>query len=230
MLPSYYPIIFGIIFFLSHYIGDKIHDNHRPKILLLSVGISLAYIFLYLMPEAITFNLNSAKLLPGFMLLGIMLSRVSEMHIRRHRSPATIKKELKNIHSTALFGYNLIVGMLIMEFSKIGVAAALLFFLPALFHSAAGSMSISGIHKSVTDSAPMKILLSSSTLLGIFIAGLFSLSAPIFGAILGLTIGVMLYSVMRDAVPWETVKNAQYFILGILLYALAIEAGMLFLA
>ena len=110
----------------------------------------------------------------------------------------------------------------------VGHRSKLLFFVPSLFRAAVGSASLSGMHGSVTGSVHAKALLSSSAVFGIIIAGAVEISAPLFGAVLGLATGIMLYAVMQDSAPAEIMKNVRHFILGILLYAIAIECVAFF--
>jgi hypothetical protein len=218
---EYYPIILGVLLLLAHYASDKIHVKHKTRLVSFSVGLSVTYIFLYLLPE--TINLGIPKIVFGSMLIGFALSRIVEIHAFHHKSLDLMKKELREIHSSMFFTYNFIIGMLILEFFKISLANALLFVVPLFLHAMVNSISINEIHSSIMNNKSVKLFLSASTLAGIIAAYFITISTPVFAAALGIVAGIFLYTVIRDSMPREKNANAWYFAFGIILYYLIIE-------
>lgn len=218
---SLFPILLGIAFLAAHLISDKIHLKHKPALMSFSVGISLAYIFLYLFPEMLQTSRFDSIAVFSSVLLGIAATRLVEIHVWKHRSKSILRKELKEVHAAAFFLYHFVIGMVLFELLRFSVAGGILFFLPALLHSAVSSTSLKEIHDEIRSGAS-KVLLALSTLLGISMMYIVSVPASAHSILLGFVVGVLLYIVMRDSMPKETNGKPLYFLAGILLYAMLI--------
>ncbi len=215
------PILLGVLFLIAHLISDKIHIRHQPMLTSFSVGISLAYIFLYLFPEMLQASRFDSMSVFSSVLLGIAIIRLVEIHVWKHRSKAVLKKELKEVHAVSFFIYHFVIGMVLFELLKFSVIGGILFFLPALLHSAVSSTSLKEIHDEIRAGAS-RVLLALSTLLGISIMYFVSVPASAHSILLGFVVGVLLYIVMRDSMPKESAGKPLHFLAGILLYALLI--------
>lgn len=219
------PFVLGVILFIAHYFSRSIHVRHRAALLSFSVGVSLGYVFLYLLPEIVSFAAGYERGMFAAILAGLAVTRVAEIHVRRHKRPDVMRKELREVHSAGFLVYSFVTGMLISEFFALSAAASFLFFVPLVFHAIAGSASINEIHQSLTENRKVKAMLSVSPLAGITAGYFFSLSGALFAAVLGLIVGIMLYIVMRDSMPKESQGRPGYFLAGILLCYMLIEAS-----
>ncbi len=210
-------IAFGAILFLVHYFSGSIHVRHRAALLSFSVGVSLSYVFLYLIPESVSLAVNQNTVFT-LVLAGLTAMRIIEGHAKKHRSAPLARRELRNIHTAGFAAYGLLMGIIISGLYSISPKAGFLLFFASLFHSVAGSASMAGIHESVTKSGAARALLSAPPLLGIAANILVPIQINLLSAALGGIIGVMLYVVMRDMMPAESKGRPGYFVGGILAF------------
>nr|NIO19738.1 hypothetical protein [Candidatus Aenigmarchaeota archaeon] len=120
------------------------------------------------------------------------------------------------------FVYHFVIGILLVELVTINFISGLLFFIPILFHTAVSSASLKGIHVSIRERIILKIILSCSTLFGVLLAYSVLIPLNVLHALLGFIVGSLLYIVIRDSIPKETVGKAIYFVLGVVVYTLII--------
>jgi zinc transporter ZupT len=214
-----YPILFGLILFFTHILSDRIHFSHKNRIVSFSVGTAITYVFLYLLPEVV----RGTYLVFVFMLIGLIIVRMVEIHVHRHKSRKIFKRESRETHSIIFFLYHFLIGIVLFEFSTTDLANGLLFFFPVFLHTAVSSVSFSEIHRSVKEVYAAKILLSASTLFGVIVALLFDIIPVAFDVMLGIVAGSMLYIVVRDSMPNEERAKPGYFLMGVLIYVIIIE-------
>ncbi|MBI4014860.1 MAG: hypothetical protein HY365_02815 [Candidatus Aenigmarchaeota archaeon] len=222
-----YPLALGSVLFAAHYFSGKIGVRHRTALLSFSVGVSLAYVFLYLIPESISLAGLHEKHVFLFMLIGIAAARLVDVHIKRHARPL-LRKEVRELHSAGFATYGFFTGVLISGLYAISATAAFLLFAATLFHSVAGSASINEIHASMSRNAAARAALSAAPLIGAAAGQFFTLSPVTFSAVLGAIVGIMLYVVIRDTMPDEKKSMPGYFAAGILAFYVAMELAAAF--
>jgi len=218
MAIEYLPIIFGIASILVHLISERIHIKHKERLISFSIGVSLTYIFLYLFPEIISTGRFNTSIVFSFVLAGIVIIRLVEIHIWKHKSIAVLRRELKQSHSLVFFIYHFVTGMILFELLKFNTTAGVLFSIPILLHTGVSSLSMQEIHGSIRTKGIYKIILSLSTALGIGIMYFINTPYTTIDILFGLVIGAMLYIVMRDAMPKAREAKPREFLSGILFY------------
>lgn len=219
------PVVLGLVLAVVHYFSDKIHPEDpviRHKLVSFVAGISITYIFLLLLPEVYAGVESLNKFLFLFILAGFACFHLIEKHIYQHESKEILHEELRIAHSAMFFFYHLVIGILLVEMVNINAVGGILFFVPILFHTAVSSASLKGVHISIRERIMLKIVLSCSTLFGVLIAYFVMVPSHILHALLGFVVGSLLYVVIRDSIPKETVGKAIYFVLGVVVYALII--------
>lgn len=219
------PVIFGIIMCVVHYYSDYIGQKlarHKTKWLSFASGISIAYLFLVLFPELYKGVQSLSKLVFIYVLIGFVMFHLTEKYIYQHAKRNQIMREIKEAHSITFFIYHLIVGIVIVRLTGMDAMVGLLFFMPLALHTAVGNLSLREIHKTVTENNLIRIFLSLSTLIGIFIAYYMEIRATVFYALLAFIIGAFLYIVIREEIPKERQGKPAYFITGLVLYLLII--------
>jgi zinc transporter ZupT len=222
MVLSFLPIVFGIVFMITHLISERIHFQHKERIISFSIGVSLTYIFVQLFPEIIQKSRFDETIIFFFVLIGIIIIRLIEIHAYKHRKKKILKKELKEVHSITFFAYHFVTGMLLFEFLKISLIDGILFFIPLLMHSSVSSTSLNEIHGSIRTVGIYKIVLSLSTLIGVFVMYFISPPPFTFDVLLGIVIGALIYIVMRDAMPKARKARPKEFLAGVLFYSFII--------
>lgn len=218
-------IIYGVLLALLHYFSEKIEPSDiikKNKLLSFIAGISITYIFLFLMPKLYSAVEIFHESLFLFVLGGFAIFHLIEKHIYQHESKEKLHDELRLAHSLLFFVYHFVIGILLFELAEIGGIKSYLFFVLIALYTAVSSTSLKGIHVKIRGRRALKIILSCSTLLGVMAASFFLVPPNVLQALLGFMVGSILYVVVRDSVPRETEGKALYFVLGVLIYSVLI--------
>ncbi|MDP7324481.1 MAG: hypothetical protein QF632_06995 [Candidatus Woesearchaeota archaeon] len=215
-------IIFGILMAIAIYFSEKFttkFSEHHVRMLSLSAGISITYIFLDLFPQFNASVIATDQRLFLSVLVGFVLLHLVEKHIYQHTSKDVRKRELALADSSISFIYHFIIGMLIVYLTNQSAVSGVLFFLPILFYSTLSTLPVDP-----TSDTTVRLILSSSTLLGILFATYLAtdISPVVNFSLLGLVIGVLLYTTIRHGIPQGKAGKPVYFVLGVMFYALLI--------
>jgi len=209
-------ILYGVILAFIHYFNDdiviRVH-KYRNEIISLGAGVSIAYIFLILFPELYrTGEVNHYVFI--FLLFGFTIFHLAEKHIYQQKSKEKILREKKIVHSVAFFVYQFLLGITLYYITLSGFMPGLLFFIPIAFHSIMSNIALTEIHHYIKEKRPYRIILSSSTLLGIIVAEALKITTAGFSLVLSFIIGALVYIVIRDTMPKEQKSKSPYFLLG----------------
>lgn len=213
-------VFFGLLIVLAHFFSGRI-PKKSGKFLSFATGISVTYIFLYLMPE-VMMSTTSHSLI--FVLLGFSVLRVLEIHIHRHHSLSIMKRELKELHASIFFIYHFFLGVVLYNILGSNILGGALFFFPLLFHTTISSASLVEMDKKISG-IRLRLVLSLSTLVGITISILVRIPHIVDAVVLGFITGALLYVIIRDSMPKETRAQPSYFLLGVILYTVLITVG-----
>ncbi|MEE9379610.1 MAG: hypothetical protein V3V33_16415 [Candidatus Lokiarchaeia archaeon] len=140
-----------------------------------------------------------------------------------------INEHLDNLHGYVNLVYHLIVGIILFELLTYDLAAAILFFVFALFKALTSKTSndiqlFPGIEVNEEINIPLyqKIIASSAGLLGVFIGLLlnviFHLPMEIIFFLFSCISGVILYTIIREVLPENESGRPLYFLLGIIIF------------
>ena len=210
--------IFGILMLIAHFTSDKIHIRHKNMLLSFSAGVSITYMFLHLLPRTFL----GEEIIYIFFLTGFVAIRMIEVHIRKNTSFKNYLHKETDIHAAIIFMYHIFIGIVAFDIISEGILQGVLFFFPILLYSMINSVSTKKIHKSRKEGIWRKIVLSSSTLIGITISVFIQLPFIVYDALLGFIIGSMLYIILTDSTPKITEDIPKYFVAGILIYTVLI--------
>ncbi len=140
-----------------------------------------------------------------------------------------INEHLDNLHGYVNLVYHLIVGIILFELLTYDLAAAILFFVFALFKALTSKTSndiqlFPGIEVNEEINIPLyqKIIASSAGLLGVFIGlilnVIFHLPMEIIFFLFSCISGVILYTIIREVLPENESGRPLYFLLGIIIF------------
>lgn len=202
-------LIVGAILAIAHYLSELVHIRHKSRIISLAAGVSISYILLFLFPEFPSMELFLSTL------IGFSIVHVIHNHVQKHRS-STFRKEMMNVHASAFFFYYVVIGITIVNIERFGIISLVLFSIPVALHTVASSTSLFEIHRDLKKNKSLAMLLASSTLLGIIIASMISFPEIIYQALLGISIGSLLYIVIRDNIPKK--GGSGFFAAGVVFY------------
>ena len=221
------PIVFSLILGATHFWNEKIQIRQeyvRIRIISFVAGISVTYVFLNLLPEVYKGFEVYDRLIFISLLAGFSAAHLVEKYIYQHSAPQYLKERLSSVHSVAFFFYHFFLGVVLVRLNAMSGLDSVLFFLPVLFYSAVGLVSLEKIHTKIWERPTVKFLLSLSTLFGVLLAEALMGLELAFNILFGFIIGIFLYIVLIDFVPKEARGRPEYFALGVLAYALIIIA------
>jgi hypothetical protein len=144
-----------------------------------------------------------------------------------------INEHLDELHGYVNLVYYLIVGVILFELLTYDLAAAILFFVFALFKALTSKTSndiqlFPGIEVNEEINIPLyqKIIASSAGLLGVFIGlilnVIFHLPMEIIFFLFSCISGVILYTIIREVLPENESGRPLYFLLGIIIFLIII--------
>lgn len=224
------PIIYSIILGAVHFFNEKIQIRQeyvRVRVISFIAGISVTYMFLILLPEVYKGFEIFDRVIFVSLLAGFTIAHVTEKYIYQHSAPQSLKESLSGVHSVAFFLYYLFIGVILVRLNQINALNAVLFFLPVMFYSAVGLLSLEKIHAKIWERPSVKLFLATSTLVGVLFADYILQFSALFDFLFAFVIGTFLYTALIDFVPREAKGRPEYFTLGVLIYTLVIIAAFL---
>ncbi|MEK6984436.1 MAG: hypothetical protein AABX33_07720 [Nanoarchaeota archaeon] len=215
-------ILAGIMSFVD-YFTEQNHSkkiSRNPKLVSFSAGVAISYILLNLFPEIASFAIIDGKRIFLYSLVGFISLNLIEQYI--HKGIGKLKSRIKQhkyVHVFYFFGYNFFVGVMIANFTSKGLAHALLFFIPFLLYIIVEILPQEFEFKSPA----FKIFYSMAPLFGA-IFGVYNIdfAMSIFGELMALLAGTLLYIVIRESLPSDEAERPFYFIIGVLFYTMII--------
>jgi zinc transporter ZupT len=216
-------IILAIALSVAHYFSDvfsKFFKTFHKETISFSAGFFIAYIFLELFP----------KISPGIvyidifllMLIGFSLFHIAEKYVYQHnKDKYKLLKDLKELHIIGFFIDHFIVGFLLILTLKLPGLESILVIIPLALHTISSSLSLESIDKESKTSFN-KIILSASTTIGAIAALFISVFTTLYYSLFALSIGALLYIVIRDILPQKDGGSQAYFIIGVLLNILLV--------
>jgi len=212
------PLGLAIAVSMTYYYSNQysIKKEKGKRILSFSAGVAIVYILLELFPVFTEGALGISKLvflsIPGGFIIHHIIEKEIYTHNRRHELIRMLSLE-ENVFS---FVYHMIIGMVIVFFIRGGLIEGFLFFVPVGLYTFL-SMLPASPHRSRWKA----IVLSSSTLIGTVLAILFWDWIPVWFefVLVGLAIGVLLFTVIRHHIPFGRKGRLGYFTAGFVIYS-----------
>jgi zinc transporter ZupT len=228
------PILLAALIGVAHLISYRyLHVTHESKSELMSfaAGISISYLFLQFLPElyeAVPIINHSVFL---FLLLGFSIFHLIEKHHYRHHNKHDLIRNLVLWHRIGFSIYYFVIGILLSVLYKTNLLSAVLLFIPVFLHSLLSSMSAAVMHRpshSKVKKAHIQDIykphlekyLSIHPILGALLPILIPISQKVLSSLLGFVGGILLFIVVREAIPKEKDGRPAFFVIGILLYLL----------
>ena len=219
------PIILALTISFIYYLSNRYNITHKEwnkRIISFSAGVSITYVLLELFPTFTEGAIPINKLLFVAIPFGFIAHHIIEKEIYKHNHKHELIKMLSLEEHIFSFVYHLIIGIVLVTFTKTSPIQGILFFVPVALYTFLSTLPTSP-HPTKTKT----LLLSSATLIGVIIALLLINIMPFWLELLlmGLAIGVLLFSVIRHHIPFGRKGRLGYFTIGFLLYTLLIIAS-----
>lgn len=219
-----------------HYWNEDIFFTKKKtqeKTMSFVAGASMAYIFLYLLPDLYKGVEIVHQWIFIFTLLGFSLIHLLEKYFYKNVRKNILKlfkghhqKDdflgQKEVHFIIFFLYYFSIGIVLVRILKIGLARAILFVLPIVFYAAVSRISFAEIHKQLRKKKILRIFSASATFLGVLAAGFVLQHILVYYGFLGFIIGAYIYIVIIDFIPSITKGEPVHFLFGLTFYTLLI--------
>lgn len=213
-------LLLSIVDFFTEGLFSKASPN-KMRFISFSAGISIAYIFLVLLPEIYSDAVLINKLLFLAVLFGFGAFHIIEKYIRQNFTGPALRKEHRLIHSTTSFIYFFVVGFILVKLTESNLVSDLvsgvLLFIPITLH-----IVIDSLPRRDTKKHAIRALSASSPFLGAITATFVNIGKTGNVALLGIVGGSLLYTVIRESLPREMKGKPMYFITGLLLFTVLI--------
>jgi zinc transporter ZupT len=216
-----YVFLFGLILTGMHYLSeylDKVFGKRRSQLLSFSAGVSIAYVFLELLPTSFK---SYEQLHQGLFLLiltGFCLFHLTEKYLYQHQQPNHGKADLTKTHFYAFFFYHFVIGVILYQLTSQDFTEGLLFFIPLAFHTMASTASMTEVHHSFRRDTLNKFALANSTLAGVIVSSFINIGTFAHQSLFAFLVGMLLYVVIRDMLPQNQKGDPRYFVGGVALY------------
>jgi zinc transporter ZupT len=214
-------LVFGLLLGVIHYYSEMLklpEGTKRYRVISFAAGISIAYLFLDLLPHTYEAATHLKNFVFVFLLLGFVIFHLAEKNIYKHANREKLAKELKEVHSISFFCYYFIVGIVLCNKIQINLLEGSLFLIPIALHAALSTASLSQIHGDIRESRWAKITLSLSSLLGVIFVQLVPIPNILDNILVSIIAGILLYIIVKEFLPDKEKGQPLFFALGIILF------------
>lgn len=205
-----------------HFLGEELEERisgYREQIVSFTAGISIAYIFVQLLPEFHRIASEAGDAIFVFPLLGFSSIHLLEKYLAKSDiSGKRMRRDYAEIHSGFLFLYHGAIGYLAASLIAESAVSGLLFFLPVFLHMAVSSFSVTELHEGFVRKGLVKIAVSIAPLLGVLTYTTGLITDQHFNPVFGTVIGMFFYIVIRDSIPEEDRGRPAEYLVGTIIY------------
>jgi len=219
-------ILLSFILGAVHFWNEKIFfraSEAKIKTMSFVAGASVAYVFLYLLPDLYKGVTHINQWIFIFILLGFSLVHLLEKYFYQHTEGQKRLLRFKEIHFFIFFLYYFVIGIVLVGFLEFNIVKGLLFFVPVVFYAAVSRVSFEEVHIQIREQKIFRILLVLATFLGVLSASMILEQTFLYHILLAFIIGAFFYIVIMDFIPKEAKGRPEYFLLGAGLYTLLIS-------
>jgi len=211
--------LLSIIFFFSDFILIRI-KKYKKEVTSYSTGLFISYIFLSMFPELFN-GINHIDITILYIALsGFIIFHVIEKQILYKTKDKIHKlKQLYLIDQIAFSIEHFTIGFALIFFFKVSNPVfAILIFFPLMFHIISSSLILEHLHKKIHETPIKKVLHSSIILIGAIVSIFFQVSIVSYYAIFSFVTGILLYIIIKNALPQDRTTKPIFFLSGIMSY------------
>ena len=220
-IPIMFSVVVSVVYFLSNKFKIRKKDS-KLRIVSFSAGVSITYLLLEFFPRFTEGALQIHRLLFLAVLFGFTIHHIIEKEIYMHHSRHGLVKMLSLEENVFSYLYHIVVGGVFVYLTRQSVIEGFLYFVTILSYT-----FVSTLPTKPHESRFKSLILSSSTVVGaVVMTFLFPFVAEWMHMLLmGIAIGVLIFTVTRHHIPFGRDGRADYFTLGLILYAGLIMAS-----
>lgn len=219
--PHLFALLLSISLGVIHFFSGKFKPETGPKhfrVISFAAGISIAYLFLDLLPHTYDAAEHLKKWVFIFLLLGFAVLHLAEKYVYKHADFEHTPGYLMKIHFISFFVYYFLVGIVLKERVHENIIEGAFFLFPIIIHAGLSSASLAQIHGRLRENFWRKIALSLSPLLGVILAILFTIPLVLNNILISLIAGALLYIMVKEFLPEKKEGQPLFFVLGMILF------------
>lgn len=216
------PIILSLVLGFAHFWNEKLFFRRKTletKARSFIAGISVAYIFLYFLPDLYGGVAYVDRWIFVFILLGFSLVHVLEKYFYQHERGEERLFRFKEVHYAIFLLYYFLLSVILVNLLSLDLLRGLLFFIPILFYAAVSRVSFAEIHTHIREQKILRLMLSFAPLLGVLAASFILNQVLLYNTLLAFVVGAFLYIAIMDFIPKESRGRPDYFLFGAGLYS-----------
>jgi len=217
-------VVLSIVIGAVHILGNRLaiqNKEHNLKLISFAAGVSITYIFMELIPMITEAAILINRYLFLSALAGFSIHLFVERLIYKHNVKRGITKMMGNEENIFYFAHHFILGIIFVTFLEENLIRGLLFFFIIMVY-----IFVSNLPTPLERSIKKEIFFSSSTLLGtlfgILLVNVLSMSDLIMFALIGISTGILFFTITRHQIPFYKKGKLRYFTLGSVIYAVII--------
>ena len=227
-------VVAGLVLAFVHAFGGALRFiQYLPRSTWLSAagGVSVAYVFVHLLPELAEGARALADVVPGAVvaepaawllsLLGLALFYAVEVAARSSRkgSPQKVTSAGAFWFSIATYAvYNALIGYLLHEREEEGLSTLILFTVAMALHFLVNDFGLREHHKHRYERFGRWVLVIS-VILGVALGASSDVSESVRGAVLAIIGGGVILNVLKEELPEEAESRFGAFVIGLGVYA-----------
>ena len=224
MKEVYLAVLLSVVIGIMQFWGNRLEIKNKErsyKIISFSAGVTITYIFLELLPMVTQVAVSFSNYLFLSVLLGFVIHLFTEREIYKHNHNHKLVRMINLEENIFYFMHHIIIGIVFASFMNKSLVHGLLFFLSIMIYSFVSNLPTAP-HRPLAKA----IFLASSTLcgsiIGIFLLEVIQIADWIQFAFIGITTGILFFTVTRHQIPFERRGKLRYFSLGAFIYTLLI--------
>ncbi|MBI2663953.1 hypothetical protein HYX10_01270 [Candidatus Woesearchaeota archaeon] len=207
---------------MAQFFSDRISvegSKYREYFRSFAAAIAITYLLFSFLPEAYTRSAGLelfAPIITGFLLIH-MLEKIFYKEFSGRFSLKRVKTYHDELHAAILFTYHIVIGIVLVRLLETNLIKGLLFLPPLLMFTTTGNWSLQ--HEYLKKTPHRRFLLASATLFGALLSSSALITLTVERLLVNFAAGILLFIVIREALPREKEGRPEMFAVGIAVYA-----------
>lgn len=216
-----YLLVYPLVLSIAQFLSDKINierSRYSHHIASFAAAVAITYLLLSFLPDVYREGFTVLAYLPlvlGFVSIYLLEKLVYKRFPKRF-SLRRLETYHDELHAGIIFLYHFAIGVVLISILANDMRRGLLFLPPLLMFTTIGNWSVH--HHYLTKNNLLRLVLASSTLLGAISATVFTYPSALSKFILSLVAGILLFIIVREALPNEREGSPVLFIIGVIVY------------
>lgn len=214
--------IIPVVLSLSHYLGHIFEVRKRTAIEYfqsIAAGFAIGYVFLILLPEIYTIELENGVNATMLTMMGFVLFHVSLKYIYQTTHTRKTALLVDEVHLITVGTYNFLISFSLAELGKVSFQETIVLLALISFHATLSEMSHSHPHINKINMLRLPIIFTATFVGGIL--GIFEIFNSNYTEIFfAITAGSVIYIAIREEIPQDSRGKPIFFVLGCILFFL----------